>query len=702
MKKKFTFDSNLSEYNFKLKKKANLWWLLLFLLLLVLFIPLKKDITVVTQYDGVPEPYVDVRMDYTARYLLWNKQFLAKVPYDTVQQTDSTGTTVFKDVGYSVFSLLFYFRTPVLFSTQGDCFEDTEVACRFHTTRKVVMEIQPQLTDVRLKVIDAELGFEIPDANLKCTYSGQNVPPAVKDKTDVDGCVVIKDVRVCDGLETIKVSAEGYADTLLVQLPTSELLQEPGGYLIPLRPLKDRFTFFVKNKYTKEPIPGAEAQVSLTERGIDVSGGTTRTNVDGLGQGFYEDARVLAKVSITANKQPHYRPGKLEGDYTVKQFKALPDSLRVVWLEPEPYAVDFRNLDTLSGQPVAGVRNEILIEGIDGTTVTKVEVSNRNGCFPVAANEGDKITIISTLDPYYHSKTTVIPKFEKGMDIYMHPVLVSLVFRTVEIDEDGRMSGVLPDCALVITVDGKKVNPTNSGTGSFMVSQLRLTSKISIEASKADHLPNNKKIKNKSVELLFKSSQDDRDIPLEKLVTLTFRTIDQADGSLLSGCTFVPRGSISGSLKYKEQSPGVFEVTFRRDELVSITASKPGYGSNSTKVKNAGYNQLKSQSDRDIPLQMDWDYQWGLDKSQLSKNYVETKCYDLYKAPVSFTFSWSLCNGCTNMTVTDENGNTLAFVGYQTGDKRENASLRLTSSTRKVCVTVSNDNGHTFSYHISK
>ena len=374
----------------------------------------------------------------------------------------------------------------------------------------------------------------------------------------------------------------------------------------------------------------------------------------------------------------------------------------MIWLVPEPFAVDFRNVDTLSGKPIAGIRNEILIEGIDGTTATKVEVSNRNGVFPVAANEGDKITIKSTLDPYYHPKTTIIPKFEKGMDIYMRPVLVSLEFRTVEIDENGRMSGELPDCALVITVDGKKVNPTNSGTGSFTVPNLRLTSKISISASKADHLPNNTKINNKSVESLANAKQDERDIPLEKLVTLTFRTVDQGDGSLLTGCAFVPKGSITGSLKFKETSPGVFEVTFRRDELVSITASKAGYASNSTKVNNVGYNQLKSQSDRDIPLRKNWDYFDEGEEGVIPRNLVKTQCYDLYKAPESFLFSWKLCNGCTRIIVKDDNGKTLFDVGYQASDRREEGNIRLTTSTRKICVTLTNDNGHYYNYHISQ
>ena len=142
-------------------------------------------------------------------------------------------------------------------------------------------------------------------------------------------------------------------------------------------------------------------------------------------------------------------------------------------------------------------------------------ISNRNGYFDVTALPGDQITIHSTLDPYYHPKTTVIKEFQKAEIIYMRPVLVDLTFRTVEV-ENGSIKGVLPNCNLVVTVDGTKVNPTNSGSGTFVVPNLRLNSQISIVASKPDYGSNSSKIRNKSVEQLWKATQDERDIPLKK------------------------------------------------------------------------------------------------------------------------------------------------------------------------------------------
>ena len=232
----FKYDGNSTDYSFQTKKKLNLWWLLLLLLPLLLLIPLRKDVTVYTQLDGKAEPYVDVKMDYTARYLLWDKKFMAKVPYDTIQQTDSTGCTVFKRVGYSVYSYIFHSKTPVVFSAGGDdCYDTVSKTCRFHTTRKVVLDMSPRLTDVKLKVIDMEYRFVIPGARVECDYEGRSLMQHVVDTTDATGCVVVKDARVCGEFNAIKASAEGYSDTLLTHLQVTEMLKQTDGYVIPLR-----------------------------------------------------------------------------------------------------------------------------------------------------------------------------------------------------------------------------------------------------------------------------------------------------------------------------------------------------------------------------------------------------------------------------------------------------------------------------------
>ena len=564
VKKKFRIDGNNGEYNFQLKKKPNLWWLLLLLLPLVLLIPLRKDITVYTRLDGTPEPFVDVSMNYTARYLLWDKKFNVKMPYDTVQQTDSVGKTVFKRVGYSVYSFIFHFKAPVVFSAGGDdCYDSISKTCRFHTTRKVVLDMSPKLTDVRLKVVDKELGFELPGANVECDFIGKHGAQHVADTTDAAGCVVVKEARLCGEFSSIKVGADGYADTLLTQKQVAELLGQTGGYVIPLRPLKERFIFYVKNVYTKEPIPDALAEVTLTLNGKQGAVGRSRTNVDGLGQGFFDDARILATIGIKASKQGYYdsvyvAPKGKPNPITVRDFVKLDSIDRVVWLRPKPHTEQFRNVDTLTMQPIAGVRNEIIIEGVDGKTRTVVATSNRNGYFDVTALPGDKITIKSTLDPYYYPKTTEIDSFDKGEIIYMLPVLVDLTFRTIEM-VDGVPLGLLPNCDLIVTVDGNRVQPVNSGNGEFTVENLHPNSVISIVASKQYYNTNNTKVNNRKVGDLMNAPQGDRDIPLG--IERTCGEMFTSEASQYDSQTRIPFLHIMG------KPSGRFKFMFRTREL---------------------------------------------------------------------------------------------------------------------------------------
>lgn len=610
-KRRFKYDENNTDYDFQLKRRPNLWWLLLLLLPFVLFIPLKKDIKVVTQTDGCVETFVDVSMNYTARYLFWDKHFLAKVSYDTIQQTDSAGMTVFKNLGYSVYSYLFHHKAPVVFNAGNDCYEKVMENRRFHSVRKVTLNMCPKMADVRLKIVDAELRFELPGAVVESGYEGKTSKVHSVDSTDASGCVIVRNVRLCGGIDSIRVSADGYADTLLRNLFMAELLNEPGGYIIPLRPLKDRFTFFVKNKFKKEePIPDALAEVILTLNGKAGMVDKSRTNVDGMGQGHFDNARVLATVDIKATKNPHYKPGRFESptgkDLTVRDFIRLEDSARVVWLEPEPYTVQFRNVDTISGKPISGVCNEIVIDGIDGITRKDIQTSNRNGYFPVTAMAGDKITIVSTLDPYYHPKTTIIDSYEKEEIVYMNPVLVTLDFRTVE-DDLSRILRVLPDCELEVIVDGEMVAPNNSGKGQFCVPNLRLTSKISIVASKTGYETNDTKVRNRSVEQLWNASQDERDIPLLKHVTLIFRTVEMVDGDitgLLPDCDLVI--SVDGyRINPVNSGAGEFVIEdLKPASTISIVVSKEYYDSNDTKVRNRNVGDLAkaAQSERDIPL----------------------------------------------------------------------------------------------------
>ncbi len=511
--KKFEYNDQQQDYEFQLKKKRNWWWLLLCLLPLLLLIRCERDVTVYTldaEYE-TPLPGMTVTMDYHAHYLFKDMSFFKTDSISLKQETDLDAKTVFKELPFSVFSYIFYCLSEAHFSCESDCFETTAEDRYFHFCQNVELKCPPKLADLHVKVVDLETSEPIASAKVSYSYIRNGKSETTVMDADADGCIHIASFRYCSVVETLHASSYGYADTCKYSIPARLLTNINDSSTLRLRPIKKNFTFFVKNVETKEPIPGARAEVTITDSHSHVSRGTSTTNVDGKGKGFYEAAFILAKVGIKASKI-HFNDSTLAGDYTVEEFCRLPDEQRVVWLRPEPYVVEFENVDSITGTPIAGVTNQITVTDATGRTETYTEVSNRNGKFPVKAKEGSKIHIISKKSPDYQDKESVIPAFDKAETIRMSPNFVSLTFRTLE-----KESGALLDhCNLVYSTSVSSIiDPKDSGTGVFEVEGLRYGENISISASKTGYVTNDITINNVKVNDLLVAPASRRDIPLE-------------------------------------------------------------------------------------------------------------------------------------------------------------------------------------------
>lgn len=515
-KKRFKFRNEQSDYIFQLKKRnwKYLWWLLLIPLLLLLFVRCEKDIHVRTIDPILNNSLSDVHvtLEYTAHYLLKNGEFFFSEPITREIQTDGDGKGTFEDLPCSVFSYIFRCAEKATYTAWATCYflDPDPESSNFHYVRKKKLLMSPKTIDLGLSVLDRETDEPLAGAVLQYEYvlCGNDVRDSVA--TAPDGRCTLKNVPECGTVSINRVRCYGYADTTDIEIKVKTALNNPDSSKIRLTPLKQSFTYFVKNKYTKQPIPGATVVVTLTSGNGTVVRGQSVTNVDGKGVGAYHDAFVLAKLDLQASKI-HYKDGKLKGNYIVEKFAALPDEQRTIYLEPEPYLEEFQNVDSLSMTPIAGVRNDIRIECINGKTSREKEISNRNGVFYVKAMEGDKIDIDSDLTPYYEPKHTRIDSFAKGEIILMKPVLVDLTFTTY----DGNTEELLPDCTLAISTSMSKITtPTNSAKGAFVVKNLRVAEEISITASKQGYSTNSNKVRNESVLKLWRAPQERRDIPL--------------------------------------------------------------------------------------------------------------------------------------------------------------------------------------------
>lgn len=572
-KKKFKYSKGNDNYTFQLKKRNWKWlWLLLILPLLLLFVRCEKSIDVET-IDAVSKvgiPDVDVSIDYTAHFLFNDGRLFANEKVHKELKTDENGKVSFSGLPCSVFSYVFYMFSKVQYNATEACHSliESPVNSIFHYTWNKELEMTPNTVDLDLYVVDRETMETLAGALIIYEFelSGQTFRDSLK--TSAAGTCRIEKVPECGIVTLSKVYCYGYADTTNVIINVPAALGCIDSVQVKLTPLKQRFTYFVKNKYTKEPVPGATVEVTLTT-GNNVLRGQSTTNVDGKGFGVYEDAFVLANVDLKASKV-HYKDGFLENKFTVEEFAALPDSNRTIFLEPEPYMEQFQNVDSITKNPIAGVNNEIQINSISGNNETLNEVSNRNGIFYVKAMEGDHIIINSNKSPYYYPKETDIKSFSKGEIIKMKPQVTDLTFRTI----DGETNELLSQCSLSVNTSKSYISqPTSSGNGVFTVKNVFVGETISIVASKTGYGTNSDKVRSVEILELMNAPQERRDIPL-------FIILPPCDAGA-KGQNDVKAGTVSQPQSYNMgTNRGKFDITYDTGssctDCIDIYNHKPG------------------------------------------------------------------------------------------------------------------------------
>lgn len=512
----FVFDEKNLDYVFKVKKRSYLWlWLLLVALFLgICCVRCNHDIVVHVVDHVTEEPITptSVTLEYTEHVLFKDGSLFYSNTYSKTLETAENGDVVFEDMPCSIFSYIFYAFSNACLTAENDCnyLKKSPATYIFHYTCNATLKLQPKTEDVQVLVNDKETDEPLAGAIIqyKFSLSGQTVTDSVK--TDAAGKTTITGAPRCGNIQLERVSCYGYEDTTLIDLPVLNAIEDPSNAVVSLVPMKQNFTYFVKNKYTKQPIPDAKVEVVLTSSNGRVKRGESSTNVDGKGCGVYNNAFILADLVLKANKT-HYKPGQFGKKVTVKEFAELPDSSRVIYLEPEPYMEEFQNVDSISGNPIVGVQNTIKVSGQDGKTNEYVETSNRNGVFYVKAMEGDNIFIDSKCDPQYEPKQTEIASFKKDEKIPMKPQVTDLQFRTLV----AGTQTLLPDCSLwIYDSEDNNYKPDNSGNGEFTLRNIPFDANIFIVSTKDGYEDNEYSIRNKNVKNLSTAYQSERDIPM--------------------------------------------------------------------------------------------------------------------------------------------------------------------------------------------
>lgn len=506
-KKSFRFREGQLVYDVRLRRKFPLWIFLL-LLPLLLLVRCEKELTVtcVEMETGAPVSYQDVTLSYEDHFIEKLGRWFSADTISLTQKTDTSGVTVFKKLPCSVYSYIFHGLEKGRVSLQSECYQSIDSRFIFHYTCHVTLKVDARREDLRVRVKDKETGEPLPHAIVRYSYFDAGESHRDSTLTDAAGVAVLPRMRYCSALDSLIGQAFGYYDDVKTGVPCHDLIFENDSTALRLMPVKEQFSFFVKNVKSKEPIPDAACLVTLTLPGNSMRtvSREVRTSIDGKGIAVYTDAPVVSSISIKASKV-NYKDGFLadspRGPWRVADFIPQPDTVRTIWLEPLPYVREFVNVDSLSGRPVPGVRNVITVTQPDGTRTVVTEISNTNGVFPISAAEDDVIDVISDKGGEYKIKKTFYPKFKdiENRQILMQPEMVELVFQTVVADPP---SPLLPDCSLLVTgsISGL-LPPGDSGDGVFRVS-MRKAETLSIVSSKQGFKVNDITVANRDVAYL--------------------------------------------------------------------------------------------------------------------------------------------------------------------------------------------------------
>lgn len=402
--KKVKYNDEHDLYTLQMVHRRFPWWILLLLLIPLLFIRCNRNLTVVCTDEGRPVANEEVQLEYTSHYLLSKK-----VPHEETELTDSSGEAHFR-LKCSVYSYIFHCLARGHASVNTKCFVANK-SFFYHYTRKVHLDLMADTEDLLVKLVDLETNDPLAGGTVIIRYrNGDGNLITDSAKTDPAGVATFDDMRACMTIDTIFGSCYGYHDSLRVDVGADELHNPDVDQPLPLRPMKESFTFFVKSEVTRQPIPGADCTVTLISPNGTQSSVKVTTSIDGRGVAVCPPVRILDIVKIHA-EHPHFYPGDLEdcknpkGPWQVQKFIKQPDSIRTVWLKPKPYTEEFRDVDSLTGAPIPGVTNEITLTSANGQTKTDRQISNSNGCFTVSAEEDDQVEVYATKSPTYQPTT---------------------------------------------------------------------------------------------------------------------------------------------------------------------------------------------------------------------------------------------------------------------------------------------------------
>ena len=381
---------------------------------------------------------------------------------------------------------------------------------------------------------------------------------------------------------------------------------------LKLLPLREDLRVLILDKETEDPIPGARLIYRYIENGEDVE---DEAQADPAGVAVIPAMRVCSSVEELRGSSYGYEDDTL---YNVPcQDLLIPNEEQALRLTPIKERFDFFVKNDITKQPIPAAEclvtltwpgeshhqeSQVVLTSIDGKGTAFYEDAFVLSTIHILAHKVHYRD--STLQGGPWTVERFVVQDEDTRTVWLRPEPYQQEFVTVDSLTSRPVAGAT-NRIRIIHPDGTEelITETSNRNGVFPVTAME-DDRVEIVSEKDPGY----KDKDTTIPKFGEMDDEDKIIRMEPdLVTLVFRTVNaDAPQQLVPGCTLVCTGSLSGQIPPTNSGSGEFKVSFRRDEQLTIRASKKQYVPTTDKVNAKTWDYLKvDQERRDIPLRLD-------------------------------------------------------------------------------------------------
>ncbi len=390
-----TTKSDNDSFTVRMKRQFP-WWILLFLLLLLL-LPMERQLMLkfVEGDSDMPVALTPATMKYQDISTLGSHTDTT-IACTTSDQGMADTITVHEPLWHWLFAGS---GDSVYVSINSGCaaLQDSAICYNdFPKDEPMVLKLGTLYKDVVLKIVDQENREPLPDTQVDVELIHTNgTSNQMSLVSDVAGQIEIPHCAVCDKIH-LKASKEYYEN----REDTINAITAVVGDELELKPLKESIIVFVKDKRTRQPIPGATVTLDILN-GNSQNQQELTSNVNGVILAKFDNLRLTWRIKLKGSKAG-YKDGYID-EYTVEAFAQLDEEGRTIYLEPIAQTITFINTDGANRLP--GVKNVITV---DGQQRQNPEYSNSNGEFTVTNVFGSSVISIVASKPGYTTNSTKV------------------------------------------------------------------------------------------------------------------------------------------------------------------------------------------------------------------------------------------------------------------------------------------------------